>query len=176
MASRRTVETRIEGLRPLLKRLKRLPDRAQRHVLRPAVTKAATPVVKGARRLAPVGAGLTPTGRERPHLAQTITKTRAKWYPKSGAVLVVIGPEKNKAPHSHLVHDGTPPHEIPITKSFQLGNTFIPAGFVIEHPGAKANPFLASAIDAARPQSEAILRREIGRGIEKQTQILAKQS
>lgn len=170
----RTQSVRIDGIKPLLKRLQQFPDRVQRRVLRPAVTKASTPIVKKAKRLAPVGEGLTPDGRERPHLAKTITKTRAKLSKKTGSVVVVVGPEKNKAPHSHLVHDGTQPHDIVLTKPLQLGSVTLPAGFVIRHPGAKPNPFLHNAIEATRNQSSQILQSTIGKGIEKQAAILAK--
>ena len=171
--SSRLVTAKVEGIKPLLKRLRQFPDRTQRRVLRPAVTKASTPIVKKARKLAPVGEGLRPGGQPRKHLAKTITKTRAKLSRRTGTVLVVIGPEKGQAPHSHLVHDGTAPHKIVLTKPLQLGRVVLPPGFTIQHPGAKANPFLANAAAATKSQSEAILRREIGRGIEKQARILA---
>lgn len=101
----RFTTTRISGMKPLLKRLKQLPDRAQRRVPRPAVTKAA-------RKLAPQGTGLSADGSARPHLGKSITKTRATVSPRTGSVLVVLGPEKNKAPHDHLVHEGTKPHSM----------------------------------------------------------------
>lgn len=170
---RRNIPVKVEGLQPLLKRLQALPDRMQRKVLRPAVTKASTPIVKKARRLAPVGEGLTPDGRERPHLGETITKTRAKVSKKTGSVVVVVGPERNKAPHSHLVHDGTQPHTITLTKPLQLGRVTLPAGFVMNHPGSKAQPFLTDAVAATRSRSESILRQSIASGIEKQTKALA---
>lgn len=161
----------IEGLKPLLKRLKTLPDRIQRKVLRPAVTKATTPVVKKARKLAPVG---IEEPEERAHLAKTITKTRAKISKRTGSIVVVAGPEARKAPHSHLVHDGTAPHKITLTKPLVLGRVTLPAGFVINHPGTRPNPFLTDALDAVRSQSNGILKREIAAGIEKQAAILGK--
>lgn len=172
--SQRVVGAEIAGLKPLLKRLKVLPERSQRRVLRPAITKAATPIVKAARRLAPKGTGLTHSGRERRHLGKTITKTRAKLYRRTGTVMAIIGPAKGEAPHSHLVHDGTQPHAIVLTKPLQLGRVTLPAGFTIPHPGAKANPFLSRAVDATRAQSQAILQRAIAAGIEKQTALLNK--
>lgn len=170
----RFTTTRISGMKPLLKRLKQLPDRAQRRVLRPAVTKAATPIVKAARKLAPKGTGLSADGSARPHLGKSITKTRAKVSPRTGNVLVVLGPEKNKAPHDHLVHEGTKPHSIALTKPLQLGRVILPAGFVIRHPGGKSQPFLTEAVDQTRNKSQAILRRSIAQGIEKQTALLAR--
>ena len=55
----------------------------------------------------------------------------------------------------------------------QIEKFHLPPGFVIHHPGAKANPFLANAAAAVKSQSEAILRREIKSGIEKQARLLA---
>jgi HK97 gp10 family phage protein len=138
------------------------------------VTKAATPVVKAARRLAPVGEGLTPSGGERKHLSKAITKTRAKVYKRTGTVMVVLGPEKGEAPHSHLVHDGTQPHEIVLRHPLQLGRVTLPAGFVIRHPGARSQPFLSDAVETNRNKSRSILKRSIASGIEKQTALLAR--
>lgn len=169
----RNVGLRVEGLLALLHRLDEFPARIQRRVLRPALTKATTPVVKAARRLAPKGSGLTPSGHEREHLGKTITKTRPKWYSQSGTLVIVIGPEKGKSPHSHLVHDGTAPHPIVLGKAAQLGTVVLPAGFVIQHPGAKPNPFLSNAVDATQERSSTILRTEIAKGIDKQARLLA---
>lgn len=170
----RLATVKVKGLKPLLKRLKALPPRVQRKVLRPAVSKAATPVVKAAKRNAPTGTGLTPDGRERPHLKKTIAKTRAKVGKKTGTVYVVVGPKANQAAHSHLVHDGTAPHDITLTQPLVLQNTLLPAGTVIHHPGAQAQPFLADAVDATAGRAQSILKREVGKGIEKQAAALAK--
>lgn len=159
---------RVEGIRPLMKRLKMLPARVQRKVLRPAVTKAATPVLKDAKKRTPLGTGIDPDGNERPNLKKTLKKTRAKLSKKGGGVYVVIGPEAGKAPHSHLVHDGTDPHTITLTQPLVLQNTVLPAGFTIQHPGAQPQPFLADAVEAQARTSQAILKREIGKGIEKE--------
>src|SRR5690606_9552615 len=93
------VSVQVEGLDEVQKRLRRLPERAQRHVMRPAVRKAGTVVAKVARRLAPKGDGLKPTGQPRTPLRKTIKSTSVKWYRKTNTFAVVLGPEKNKAPH-----------------------------------------------------------------------------
>lgn len=167
------VSVQVEGLDEVQKRLRRLPERNQRHVMRPAVRRAGTVVAKVARRLAPKGTGLKPSGAPRTPLRKTIKSTSVKWYRKTNTFAVVLGPEKNKAPHSHLVHDGTQPHEIVLTQPLVLGNTVLPAGFVIPHPGAKANPFMDRAAEASRGQTIAKLRTEILAGIEKQVRKLA---
>ena len=61
-----------------------------------------------------------------------------------------------------------------LTKPLSLGRVTLPPGFVIRHPGAKSQPFLADAVDATRSKSQAILRRSIAQGIEKQTALLAR--
>lgn len=170
MPRSQTTSVRVEGMKPLLRRLKALPDRVQRKVLRPAVTKAATPVVKAARRLAPTGTGAD--GRK--PLKKAITKTRARLHKPSGTVYVVAGASR-EAPHAHLVHEGTAPHGIVLGAPLSLGTVVLPAGFVIHHPGAKPNRFLDAAVAATRAQSQAILRKEIGNGIEKQAAILGRQ-
>lgn len=166
--ARNVASMKVTGIKPLMKRLKMLPARVQRKVLRPAVTKAATPVLKDAKKRTPVGTGIDPDGQERPNLRKTLKKTRAKMAKRSGAVYVVIGPEAGKAPHAMLVHDGTAPHQIVLTKPVLLQNTYLPAGFTIYHPGAGPQPFLADAVDAQAANSLAILKKEIAAGLAKE--------
>lgn len=162
---------RVVGLKTVLKRLGKLPERIQKKVMRAAVRKAATPVVRAARQRIPKGSGLKPDGTPRKNLKQTITKTSVKRYGNTFAI--TIGPEKWKGLHAHLVHDGTQPHGIPLNESLVLGGTFLPAGFVIDHPGSQANPFLEQAVNATRKQVQDKLRQEILAGIEKQVKALA---
>lgn len=168
----RIVHAEVTGLEQVIKRLLKLPDRARRHALRPALGKAATIVAKKARSLAPTGEGMTPDGRPRPHLKKTIKKTRVKYYPSTETLLAVVGPEKNAAPHAHLVHDGTRPHEITLSRPLVLNNVVLPPGFVIHHPGAKADPFLQQAVTLTRGAVVSKLKTEIPKGIEKQTRKL----
>lgn len=177
MAAGRNKSIEIKGVRGTMAALRQLPGASQRAVLRPAVSKSATPVLKLAKKLTPVGDGLTPDGRKRPHLNKTLKKTRAKVYKKTGSVIVVLGPEKNKSPHSHLVHDGTNPHDIKINKTVFLRNGgVIPAGTIVHHPGAKEQPFMDEAGIGARAQSQQILMDMIPKGIEKEAAKLAKKN
>lgn len=165
----RLFSARVEGMKPVLKALKKLPDRVQRAAVRPAIGKAGTVVAKAARQRTPTGSGLKPDGTPRKHLKKTITKTRVKMHKQSGTLYVVVGPEKNEGFHSHLVHDGTKAHDIVLSKPLVLGATVLPKGFVIHHPGSRANPFLADAVEATRGKVQNKLRTEIVKGIEKQT-------
>lgn len=77
---------------------------------------------------------------------------------------------KAKAPHAHLVHDGTKPHDIyaKTPESARAGwryyrnSTETP----VHHPGAKAQPFLVEAGEEARPEIERAM-------LEKANEVLA---
>jgi len=55
-----------------------------------------------------------------------------------------------KAPHAHLVHNGTRPHDIPIPR--ENPHT------IAHHPGARAQPFLLDAARQTRGEVEQVLR------------------
>lgn len=55
-----------------------------------------------------------------------------------------------KAPHAHLVHNGTKPHDIPIPR--ENPHT------IAHHPGARAQPFLLDAARQTRGEVEQVLR------------------
>jgi HK97 gp10 family phage protein len=64
-----------------------------------------------------------------------------------------------KAPHAHLVHDGTKAHVIKAKngKALKLGPfTYITGA--VNHPGAKAQPFLMDAAEQSRGSVEAAIR------------------
>lgn len=80
----------------------------------------------------------------------------------------LAGEVKPKAPHAHLVHEGTKEHPIYPKKSrflrFSAGDRLIFARFLM-HPGAKKNPFLDRALADNRDAALAELRKaaEAGR-------------
>lgn len=169
----RTPTLAVTGVKELVSALQQLPIVARKRVLKSAVSKASTPVVKAAKKLVPLGAGLKPDGSPREHLRKTITKTAAKVY-KNGSVVVTIGPRYRAAPHSHLVDLGTKPHDIRFTKHvFLNGRPVIFPGQVIQHPGAKAAHFMQGALDAVGDKSRAALEQGIAKGIEKEAAKLA---
>lgn len=70
------------------------------------------------------------------------------------------GRVKPTAPHSHLVHDGTKPHAIPAPKGLETVRRAFPlyaGGHAVQHPGARAQPFLVEAERAVRPEVEQVL-------------------
>lgn len=169
MAAKKTY-VNITGMKSLLKALKVLPEKSQKKVIKSAVSKASTPVVKAAKKLVRLGTGLKPNGTQREHLRNTITKTSAKIY-KNGTVMVVAGPKSKAAPHAFLVDLGTKPHLIKLSKPWGR----LPAGFTIQHPGAKAQHYMSRAADATRAVAQAAMEKGIAKGIEREAAKLAKQ-
>lgn len=166
--AKRTIDVKVAGIKTLMKALKQLPVKSQRRVVKSAVSKASTPIVKMAKKLTPLGDGLKPDGTKREHLRKTITKTAAKVY-KNGAVVVTIGPKAKAAPHAHLVDLGTKPHDIVLSKPWGR----VPAGTTIKHPGAKPSNFLKRAVEATRQQAKAAMEKGIAKGIEREAAKLA---
>lgn len=164
---------KVDGLSESLRRLKILPDRINRKVMRLAINKGCTPVVRAARKMAPVGDGLKPDGTERKHLKDTMTK-RVKTY-RNGTVVGVVGPRAKAAPHAKLVELGTDPHEIKIGKDLILKNGVrIPAGTIIKHPGAAATHFLHNAFESVKGQVQDIVETTVAVGIEVEAAKLAR--
>lgn len=167
MASR-TANITITGIKPLVKTLQQLPEKSRKKVIKSAVSRGSTPVVKAAKKLVPLGSGLKPDGTPRDHLRKTITKTAAKVYP-NGSVVVTIGPRFRAAPHSHLVDRGTKPHAITMTKAWG----HVAAGTTLQHPGSKAAHFMDNAIATVGNKSQHIIETAIAKGIEKEAAKLA---
>ena len=65
---------------------------------------------------------------------------------------------KAKAPHAHLVHDGTKPHQIhaKTKESARSGWKFYRGSTrkAVQHPGTKARPFLVDAAEQSRHEIE----------------------
>lgn len=142
------VNVRLDGDKELMRALASVTGREQEVVVKRATNRSMRPVVKEARRNAPVETGL---------LRKSIG-ARTKWYRKgaergSGVAVTVVGPRKgfkvdgrNPAMYAHLVHGGTQPHEIVPgeARALTVGGVTIMA---VQHPGAKPNPFLGDAFD-----------------------------
>lgn len=139
----------IKGDKKLLRALKKLEARPVRKETRKALNKAATPMLKAARRNAEfIGDNDT--------IRDSLGK-RVKTF-MSGVIVVVMGPRKghvrdghDPTKTAHLVEFGTRPHSI--------GE--------IKHPGTKAFPFMREAFDETVDQSLRLFIRLIRGGIEK---------
>lgn len=123
----------------LRRQLKRLPDNIRKKVVKSMNMSGGTVIAKAARKEAPVKTG-------------QLKKSIVRIVRKAGKV-VAIGPEYRKAPHDHLVHDGTQPHSLgKITRGRSAGGK----RFVLrrwdgpQHPGSRPNPYMVRAMDKSR--------------------------
>lgn len=149
-----SVEIKLEDVGKIRRQFAELSPGKQRAGMRSAATRGATAVRKTARRLVPVGLGLTPSGKKRPHLRDALVqsvKTLGKG--NKARVSAIVGADYKKVPTIHLVDAGTKPHEIKARKRSlsnvsQVGKDnarFF--GAKIKHPGSKAKPFLRNALE-----------------------------
>lgn len=155
----------IKNAKALKKALKAIPRKFVTRELKKIVRAGATPVVKAARKLVPVGDGLDPRGNKRLHLKESLDK-KIVGRPSKGTAAAIIGHKSNKAQHAHLVHDGTEPHIIKVGfKTDGRGNitesvdpkTGLPRktladdrkgiifGRKVQHPGTVATKYLLKA-------------------------------
>lgn len=98
------IDLRSEGEQELIRKLDRLDDSVTRKIVRAGVNRAATPILKEARKRAPIG---PPT---RKHiatggLAKNLTKRVVKY--ESGAIVATIGGKWREGAHAHFVELGT---------------------------------------------------------------------
>ena len=81
-------------------------------------------------------------------------KNRVRDYGRTGYVLA-------KAPHAHLVHDGTAPHRIHARskETARAGWRFYRGSVhrAVKHPGARAQPFLVEAGEKTRDDVEQVM-------------------
>lgn len=132
------------------------PDKLNEDVRRVTMVEAAKIVQKKAKALAPRGGGSTrrPGKKSRKRLRNTINR----YVSRDGRTVAVYA----RAPHAHLVHEGTKPHVIRFahTTHLRIGGRVITmkAGAVIRHPGARKNPFLVNAAEQSRGEVEAAIK------------------
>jgi HK97 gp10 family phage protein len=80
----------------------------------------------------------------------------------------MTGRIKARAPHAHLVHDGTKAHAIPAPEDPLKRRRAFPlfaGGHSERHPGARANPFLVRAGEKMRPEMEQVLREGVNEAL-----------
>jgi len=167
--NRMELKVEVHGVKPLLKRLQQLPEKIRMRPVRAAANYAMTPILKDARRRIPVGTGRTPSGATRPHLRETLIK-KTKTYRRSGTIVSIVGHDYGKTPHAHLVHFGTQPHTIIGHPRLQIAGIVV--GGVIQHPGARAQPYLTEALRANEKKVQARFKGKLARDIGKQLRRL----
>lgn len=154
-----------------------LPSRLQKKVLRSAIAAGASPVSKAAKGFAPVETGA---------LKRSIG-IKTKTY-SSGTVISLVGVRRGvkfnaidrhgreRIPmfYQHLVHGGTRTH--PLDKGVTMRDLARGKKRAVTrmHPGAKANPFLTKAWNAAKTRSIAAINRVVATKTTQELQKLAK--
>ena len=154
---------KLEGFDPFLKKCKKLGPKIQAKVALTAVRAGSAEIRKVAKKLVKqnaLGEGLTPTGRQRDHLHQAII-SKAKAYGKDKIPVGTIGTEYKRAPHDHLVHDGTAAHTIPVPW---------PGIGEVHHPGSRGYPFMEIALETGRNAAQAAMISKLEKAIEKELQ------
>ena len=182
----------VEGDEALKRKLKALPDNLLRKVVSGATSHAMTPVQRAARSKVPTRMGL---------LKKAIGK-KSKLYKRSMTAVTIVGArtgfkrqvrtkeagldeawktgEPMKAvyadpvKYAHLVEFGTGPHVIRVKNAEAMG----PGGQygkVVNHPGAKPQPFMRPAMQQHEPQVLNLYRAELKRGLAREEARLAKQ-
>lgn len=137
-------DIKVTGLSELQKLLDDLPGNIEKNVVRGGIRAAAKVVLEEAKRLAPVGGSNLPKGESPGDLRDSI---RISMKVKKGLVTASINAGSNKAYYAHMVEFGTAQHFI---KPKNRKSLFI-AGLmkeIVDHPGAKAKPFMRPAIDS----------------------------
>lgn len=131
------IEYQIKGLDEISKTLSSLPLKMEARILRGAVRAAAKPVKTEAQAIVPVKSG---------RLKESLRVSTKSKRGQVSAKLVAGDKKKGGAYYAMMVESGTKPHTIKARKkSLIIGGIFARS---VEHPGAKASPFMAPAIKA----------------------------
>ncbi len=149
------VAIQVEGVDDIIAKLDRMSRSVRGRIVRPAVNKGATPIVKAAKKRLPTGSKRNQriyfpnskrvTGRLRKATTKIVRTNRA------GITAVVGADAKSEAIYyEHLVHGGTKPHPIPLRR-----------GGTVRHPGAKANPYLLRAMKESGGTAASTIAREL---------------
>lgn len=154
---------KLTGDKEIIARLKALPAKVQKKVLRPAVTAASRPVRIAAKRNAPVGQGF---------LKKAID-LKVKTYRRN--VLGMIGPRSdmtfptknlwgkpiNAKPAWYAVmqNDGVKPHQIMVGKGKKVA---------WQHPGTVGTKFMEKAYESTKASALSTMNKKLMEGIMKQ--------
>lgn len=158
------VEISLQGIKPLLAKLERIPRKQAKAIMRKAVRAGSAPIRKVAKKTAPRDKGI---------LQETMA-IKVKQYP-SGVSVGVIGPRKKftkrtkkrgertlDAFYGHMVEGGTRPHVIP--GPIVLGGRVL---HNIQHPGTQPTRFMEKSAKQSRAEAVRRLGAKLGSELEK---------
>lgn len=149
----------IKGGADLAKALAEFPVKLEAQVMQSSLRGGAKLIADRARALVPVDSG---------DLRDSI-KVRARKNKRTGYVNVYVaagGRRKGDPFYAHMVEFGTGQHEI---RPKGEGSLFIAGVFrrVVQHPGARAKPFMRPAFDAEATRAVDEIGKRVGDGIKR---------
>jgi HK97 gp10 family phage protein len=160
------VTVEVQGIAAAVRSLERIEYAARRRVVTAAVRAASKEVIQEAKQNAPVR-----TGMLRKQLRASIKLDR-----RTGNVYATVRArasaaqkaKKNVAWYIGLVVGGTKPHSIKpkLKKSLAIGNQPVEQ---VEHPGAKANPFVEKAATDAFSRAVTAFERTFAERLDTET-------
>ena len=148
----------IQGMRELMQNLGQFPEKLQRKSMTSVMRAGGRPIVRRAR-----GKVAKVSGK----LSRSIRVTVVRRGTKVIARIIAGRRVKKDDPYYALfVERGTQPHEIRPKgkKSLFLAGLF---SEVVQHPGAKAKPYLLPALEEAAAEAVAAMQAELAAQIEK---------
>lgn len=98
-----SVQMQIDGLKPLLRTLRQMPDIMSSRVLVPAAMRGARRIASGIRKFIPIQRRMR---KPHTHYRDAVTQV-VREYKNTHSVVAVIGAESGLAPHAAIVEEGT---------------------------------------------------------------------
>lgn len=145
----------LHGVDEVIRNLEQFPVKVEQNVTRGAMRAAAKVVYDAAHPLVPVGRGIRHKGASA-SLADTLRVTTGVRNGNQVFASVRVGDPRKGVFYGGMVMRGTRPHEIRVRHAVDL--VLGVSGIfrkVVQHPGARAQPFMDQAIDATRDAAPA---------------------
>lgn len=169
MPSTKTIEAKIEGLKPILARMERWKGGKQRKVIRAAISKASTVILQEVKSRVPKRSGLLKKSMGR----------KVKTYTRTGTVIAIVGPRVghrklykgnyiDPVKYAHLVEFGRKASVVRKKKVMSDGSVI----YGKKTKPVAPKPFIRQSWAARKHDVRKIIIDELNRGIKRE---LAKQ-
>lgn len=141
----------VQGVDEVIKRLLEFPVKFEQNVVRGGLRAMAMVVQTSARPLVPVGRGVTHPGASA-SLAETLRVSTYR-VGKQIVASVKVGNRRKGVFYAGMVLGGTRPHEIRVRHAVDLAFGRGIFRKSVQHPGARANPFIERAFNASKDRA-----------------------
>jgi len=145
----------LHGMDEVLRNLEEFPVKVEQNVTRGAMRAAAKVVYDAARPLVPIGTGIRHKGASA-SLADTLRIATGVRNGNEAFASVRVGDPRKGVFYSGMVMRGTRPHQIRVRHAVDLA-LGVSGIFrkTVQHPGARAQPFMDQALGAVRDAAPA---------------------